>query len=77
MNELVNRLAKQFQIVVIDQGPGIAALSRLSAERLGVHLIVRDLRTTTDESLDRMSERLERQFQVPIRVIENFADCET
>lgn len=77
LNELVNRLAKQFQIVVVDQGPGIAALSRLSAERLGVHLIVRDLRTTTDESLDRMSERLERQFQVPIRVIENFADCET
>jgi Mrp family chromosome partitioning ATPase len=74
LKELAKHLAGHFQIVLLDTGPRGDAVGQLSGPELGAHLIVRDRRVTSDAALGRLIGRLEGLADVPVRVVENFAD---
>ena len=74
LNSMVERLLPHFQVILLDNGPGAAALAQVGTLGRDVKLIVRDARETSVDALERLVQRLRRQHDGPVYVIENFAD---
>lgn len=72
-SHVLARLTQHFDVVLVDQRPGFVAFEPEARDLVGLWLLVRDLRRTSDESLDQFARQLERQVKAPVRIVENFA----
>jgi Mrp family chromosome partitioning ATPase len=69
----IEQLSSHFQYVLLDHRPGVVVANQTISDHLGLWLLVRDLRRTSDESLDQFAKQMESQVPAPIRIVENFA----
>ena len=73
IQSLLQDLSTHFDRVILDQGPGGHGWVSLPPQRLLAHVVVRNLRTTSNESLQRFLHRIPQRPEVLISLIDNFA----
>ncbi len=73
IQSLLQDLSIHFDRVILDQGPGGHGWLSLPPQRLLAHVVVRNLRTTSNESLQRFIHRIPQRPEVLISLIDNFA----